>query len=242
MVATPAPAPAAKEEAWVRPFWINKKDIEHQKTLYRDLQHSVTLLKYELGGLALGLTLVKADFTILKADEKGITLRGRQLVTFPWADQKKSLQERIDRLQAKVQEDQQSINNKVSRLETMKEGAEGGRDRARELREGAGSGGRADAARQVMKIRVDIAEDVHRAAALEKKVDRQVTKIDARVRTLSKLDARMELIKKKEEELKKAGAEAKKNAEAAQTSLKQLRTDLRTTQSQVVGVSRALSG
>ncbi|GGR74839.1 MULTISPECIES: hypothetical protein [Streptomyces] len=241
-MATPAPTPEAKEEAWIRPFWINKKDIEHQKELYRDLQHSVTLIKYELGGLALGLTLVKADFTILKADEKGITLRGRQLVTFPWADPKKSLQERIDRLQAKVQEDQQSINNKVSRLETMKKDAEGGRDKARDLREGTGSGGRADAARKVMQIRFDIANDVHRATALEKKVDRQVTKIETRVQALSKLDARMELIKKKEEELKKAGAEANKNAQAAQTSVKQLGTNLRATQRQVVDVSRALSG
>ncbi|MFI7238084.1 hypothetical protein [Streptomyces cyaneofuscatus] len=241
-MATPAPAPAAKEEAWIRPFWINKKDIEHQKELYRDLHHSVTLIKYELGGLALGATLIKADFTLLKADEKGITLRGRQLVTFPWADRKKSLQERIDRLNAKVQEDQQSINNKVSRLETMQQEVEGGRDRARELREGAGSGGRADAARQVMAIRFDIAKNVHRAAALEKKVDRQVTKIETRARSLSKLDDRMKVITDKEAALKKAGAEANKNAQAAQTSLKQLSTNLRATQSQVVGVSRALSG
>ncbi|MFD3789064.1 hypothetical protein [Streptomyces cyaneofuscatus] len=241
-MATPTPAPASKEEAWIRPFWINKKDIEHQKELYRDLQHSVTLIKYELGGVALGLTLVKADFAILKADEKGITLRGRQLVTFPWADSKKALQERIDRVHKKVSEDQKSINDKVARLEAITRKVEGGGDRARELLDGSGPGGRANATQHVMRIRFDIAQDVHRAAAIEKKVDGQVAKVEARAEKLAKLDARMKVITDKEKSLKKAGAEANRNATAAKTALSQLSTSLRATQSQVRSVSRQLGG
>ncbi|WP_141662846.1 hypothetical protein [Streptomyces sp. Wb2n-11] len=241
-MATPTPAPAPKEEAWVRPFWMNKNDIEHQKALYRDLQHSVTLIKYELGGLALGLTFVKADFTLLKADEKGITLRGRQVVTFPWADQKKSLQERIDRVNKKVSEDQEVINKKIDRLESIKGRVEEGGGNARELRDQAGSGGRANAARKVMDIRFAMGREVHRAEMLEKKVDRKVAKIEGRAEKLTKLEARMEVIKKEEEDLKKAGREANENARAAKTAVGQLRSDLRSTLSQVVGISRALSG
>ncbi|MGW0547041.1 hypothetical protein [Streptomyces altiplanensis] len=241
-MATPTPAPAPKEEAWVRPFWMNKNDIEHQKALYRDLQHSVTLIKYELGGLALGLTFVKADFTLLKADEKGITLRGRQVVTFPWADQKKSLQERIDRVNKKVSEDQEAINKKVARLESIKGRVEEGGDSARELRDQAGSGGRANAAQKVMDIRFANGQDLRRVEAIEKKVDRKVAKIKGRAEKLTKLEARMKVIKDKEEALKKAGEEANKNARAAKTAVGQLHSDLRRTVTQVERVSNALSG
>ncbi|MGW7056814.1 hypothetical protein [Streptomyces sp. NPDC054887] len=241
-MATPTPASAPKEEAWIRPFWINKNDIEHQKELYRDLQHSVTLIKYELGGLALGMTLVKADFSILKADEKGITLRGRQLVTFPWADKKKSLEERIKRVNKKISDDQDSINKRITRLENMKEKAEQGRGEAREARNQAGPGGRADAAKEVMNIRFKIAEDVHRAAAIEKKVDRQVAKIEGRSEKLDKLSGKLKTITEKEKDLKVAGEKAKENAEAARTALSRLHTKLKSTQDEVIRVSRALSG
>ncbi len=241
-MATQTPVPAPKEEAWVQPFWINKKDIEHQKALYRDLQHSVTLIKYELGGLALGLTFVKADFTLLKADEKGITLRGRQVVTFPWADQKKSLQERIDRVNKKVSEDQEAINKKVARLESIKGRVEQRIGEAREARDQAGPGGRADAAKKVMKIRFDIADDVHRADVLAKKVDRQVAKITDHSKKLDKLSTKLEAVTAKEKALKEAGEKAKENAAAAKTALGQLNTKLRTTQREVIGVSRALNG
>ncbi|GAA1521683.1 hypothetical protein GCM10009730_31800 [Streptomyces albidochromogenes] len=241
-MATPTPASGPKEEAWIRPFWINKQDIEHQKELYRDLQHSVTLIKYELGGLALGLTLVKADFSILKADEKGITFRGRQVVTFPWADKKKSLEERIRQVNKKISEDQEFINKKITRLENMKANAEEGRGAAREARDQAGTGGRADAAKEVMKIRFQIAEDVHRAAAIEKKVDRQVAKIEGRSDKLEKLSGKLKTITDKEKALKEAGEKAKENAEAAKTALSRLNAKLKTTQGEVINVSRALSG
>ncbi|WP_460068563.1 hypothetical protein [Streptomyces sp. YKOK-I1] len=49
------------------------------------INHTVDYLKVGLAGLAVGLTLVKADFTLFKVDEKGVSWLGNTLYTFPWA-------------------------------------------------------------------------------------------------------------------------------------------------------------
>lgn len=50
------------------------------------LNHSLDYIKVGLAGLAVGLTVVKTDFTLFKVDEKGISWAGNTLKTWPWAD------------------------------------------------------------------------------------------------------------------------------------------------------------
>ncbi|MEU8889212.1 hypothetical protein [Streptomyces sp. NPDC048442] len=217
-------------------------EFEHQKELYRDLNHSVTLIKYELAGLALGFTLIKADFTFLKADEKGITLRGRQLVTFPWADQKKALEERIKRVNEKVADKQDSLAKKVARLETMRDRVDQVRDDARTaVQSGAGGNAqRAAAKREISGSLVEISKEVRKGAQIEKKVDQQIARIEKQAKKYDRLDGRLETIKQKEDALKKAGKEARANATTARTAVQELRTNLRSTQRDVRSLSRSL--
>lgn len=50
-----------------------------------DLNFTVDYIKIGLAGVSLGLTVFKADATILKFDEKGATFLGRTIKTWPWA-------------------------------------------------------------------------------------------------------------------------------------------------------------
>lgn len=51
------------------------------------INHSLDYLKVGLAVVATGLTLVKADFTLFKVDEKGISWLGNSLYAFPWTKQ-----------------------------------------------------------------------------------------------------------------------------------------------------------
>ncbi|MFV5992412.1 hypothetical protein ACNPQM_08155 [Streptomyces sp. NPDC056231] len=51
------------------------------------LNHTADLMKVALAGLATGLTVVKADFSLFKVDEKGVSILGNARYTFPWAEE-----------------------------------------------------------------------------------------------------------------------------------------------------------
>jgi hypothetical protein len=92
------------------------------------LNHTVDYMKLGLAGVATGLTLFKADFSILKIDEKGITWFGNTLKQFPWAKEGNKWWERalrlggaqkeIEKYKAKVEK--QELEVKKQELEAKK--------------------------------------------------------------------------------------------------------------------------
>ncbi|MEU3352669.1 hypothetical protein [Streptomyces sp. NPDC037389] len=71
---------------------FKREEYDHLKKKVNDLSLTVNGLsvgldsaKLAFAGFSGGATLVKADFTGLKFDEKGMTFMGRQVTTWPWA-------------------------------------------------------------------------------------------------------------------------------------------------------------
>ncbi|MEV0494797.1 hypothetical protein [Streptomyces atratus] len=73
-------------------------------------------VKLGLAGVATGLTLFKADFSILKIDEKGITWFGNTLKKFPWAKEGNKWWERALRLGG-TQKEIEKYKTKVEKQE-----------------------------------------------------------------------------------------------------------------------------
>ncbi|WP_328512640.1 hypothetical protein OG842_40230 [Streptomyces sp. NBC_00376] len=51
------------------------------------LDHTTDLMKVALAGVATGLTVIKADFSLFKVDEKGFSILGNPRYAFPWAEE-----------------------------------------------------------------------------------------------------------------------------------------------------------
>ncbi|GAA0430164.1 hypothetical protein [Streptomyces luteireticuli] len=72
-----------------------KKKVNDLSVTVNGLSIGVDSAKLAFGGVAGGATLMKADFTGFKVDEKGVSFMGNQLHTWPWArDKKTRLEER----------------------------------------------------------------------------------------------------------------------------------------------------
>ncbi|MFJ2738059.1 hypothetical protein ACIO3O_00145 [Streptomyces sp. NPDC087440] len=48
-------------EPWIRPPWIGAQDSEHYKEIYRDISHSVNLVKLHVAALSSSLTAFKTE-------------------------------------------------------------------------------------------------------------------------------------------------------------------------------------
>ncbi|MFZ3569614.1 hypothetical protein ACOKM5_21640 [Streptomyces sp. BH097] len=221
---------AGPDDAWVHPFWLNKQEIEHQKSLYRDLSHTVNLLKFDLAAVATGLTLIKADFTLFKVDEKGITLRGKQLATFPWADKKKSLEERIEMYHKGNLKRQEKIDRQIAKLTTTRDAALG--------KESSAKGSTDKSA--VFRIRTEMSGLDAKANRIDSKVKLLTTVLSNRTTRVNKLQVKLDALKKKEEEAKTARRAVKDQTTAANKELTKMRREIRTAQRSVADFSRQL--
>lgn len=226
-------AQPAPNEGKFTPPWIDPKESLYYKEMYRDLSHqvngiatSLTALKFDITAIALGLTLVKADFTLLKVDEKGVTLRGKQLATFKWADEKKHLENRIERMEKKESKLQKKLEDDIKKLKET-------RDTIKEKADAAqGSGDKAFVYRTRMEIGQLMAE-VQRA---EKDIERRVAKISRSGDLQEKLDGIKAKEKEAEESRKNVAVEARKT----KTDMAALTRELEATQRSLRALSNRL--
>ncbi|OEJ25555.1 hypothetical protein AR457_14845 [Streptomyces agglomeratus] len=223
----------------VQPPWIDPKESLHYKEVYRDIAHSVALLKldvtalsssftglkFDITAIALGLTLVKADFTLIKMDEKGITLAGKQKVTFPWADQKKRLEERIDNERDRNAKRSQEIRNELKRIEKLKEGIT---EKKAEANAAHKSGEKAE----LFRIRSEIGKlttDIDKAEATVRKKVREIGRISGVQAKLDKLERDKKQAKISQEEIVKA-------ARLSRDSLAGLSKEMRSTRREMANL------
>ncbi|WP_420034366.1 hypothetical protein ACN2WE_19210 [Streptomyces sp. cg28] len=79
-------------------LYFRKDEANNLVMKVTTINHTLDYLKVGLAAVATGLTLFKADFTILKMDEKGITWFGNTIHQFPWAKEGNKWWERAMKL------------------------------------------------------------------------------------------------------------------------------------------------
>ncbi|MDJ0465191.1 hypothetical protein [Streptomyces sp. H27-C3] len=236
------PAPGGNDPQW-QPSWIDPKESLHYKEVYRDISHSVALLKidvtalsnsftglkFDMTAIALGLTLVKADFTLAKVDEKGITIGGKQWITFPWVDQKKRLEERLDRQDSKIDKRAAKIQSELDRIGRLKEGIA---DKKAEAREAHKSGNKTD----VFRLRTEVGRlitGVEKAEGVVRKKVREINRI-------SEIQAKLDSLDRAK---KQAVVDRKNIVEAARDSRKSLTglsREMRSTRSEMANLGSSI--
>lgn len=162
-----------KDEA----FWIKKTAI--------GLGHSVTGIKFDVEflkasvtAMAVGFTVLKADFTVLKVDEKGMTFLGRQKYTWPWADKKKSLEERLQKTQDKALKSEESVQSKLVEMKDKIDSMQ--RNRAEATRLGQATGNSPAAVRmreESFMLRAEVGKEKRQAEKLGKEIEEELEKI-----------------------------------------------------------------
>ncbi|WP_336319447.1 hypothetical protein [Streptomyces lavendofoliae] len=232
-----SPTPAGNQPAF-KPPWIDPKESLHYKEMYRDLSHSVTGLKLDVSGLAasltglktditvaaLGLTLVKADLTLIKMDEKGITIRGKQWATFRWADEKKNLENRIERAEKKTVKRQQELDDEVEKLKRLKGNIDDKRTEAGATRDKA----------KLYEIRSDLSDLMAEAGRIEKRINTKLAKVSK----AGSLQQTLDKIKKDEKTAEETRKKVVEDAERTREELKGLTRQMRSTQESVRNLAR----
>lgn len=91
--------------------FYDPKDINQLKTSITGFSHSITAAKVDIDGLKVGLAavaataqLIKFDMSLIKIDEKGITVRGIEKHSWSWitADKQEKDKKKADELEAKL--------------------------------------------------------------------------------------------------------------------------------------------
>ncbi|MEU2513074.1 hypothetical protein [Streptomyces syringium] len=92
-----------------------KKKVNDLSVTVNGLSVGVDSAKVAFAGFSGGGTLLKADFTGLKMDEKGITFMGRQLTTWSWAQSDSDRAEsRASRAQTRLSNAQIAFNGSLA--------------------------------------------------------------------------------------------------------------------------------
>ncbi|MGK5640170.1 hypothetical protein ACSNOK_17925 [Streptomyces sp. URMC 126] len=85
-----------------------KRKVNDLSVTVNGLSLSIESIKFAFAGLAIGGTLAKVDFTLAKADEKGVSFMGRQVFTWPWArDTSARLERRYERASSRLERRQE---------------------------------------------------------------------------------------------------------------------------------------
>ncbi|MFF5130767.1 hypothetical protein ACFY41_28050 [Streptomyces syringium] len=114
------PSPGDSVPGWVNDLgrlYFSKADGDQVKTKINGLSIGIDHLKLAVGLLATGATAVKLDFTGIKVDEKGVTVLGRQRVTWPHARDDKAKADASEKLIGKVLG---KFDNQVREVETLR--------------------------------------------------------------------------------------------------------------------------
>lgn len=215
------------------PPWIDPKEALRYKEMYRDLSHSVnaiatslTGLKFDITAIALGLTLVKADFTLLKVDEKGVTLRGKQIATFRWADQKKHLENRIERAERKGEKDRKKLADDVKELERVKKLVAEKSQAAKNSKDKT----------FVYETRAELSKLMRDAERIEKRIREKVSKLSRS----NSLQVKLDRIKESEKEAEKSRKKVAEDARKTRAEMNALLREMRSVQSGLRSFSNAL--
>lgn len=218
--------------------WIEKSEYKRAQekafgasSTITGIKGDLTLMKGEIAGLALGMTAVKVDFTLLKVDEKGVSWRGRQLVGFKFADEAKSFQAAMERKQRKLGRAQQKIQRRLDKFETAQ------LRRSEALTRNAGASQELSAAQRRVRGANFTAADIDRfleaeraAKRAENELERFEKKYDKAKRKATGIRDWADEIKTKISDLNTASEDAKKKfknvAAEGETKLESLRTAL----------------
>lgn len=230
----------ANNKPVLQPPWIDPKESLHYKEMYRDLSHSVAGMKLDISGLAasitglktdltiaaLGLTLVKADLTLIKMDEKGITIRGKQWATFPWADEKKHLENRIEREEKKSDKRQRELEKEVDKLQRIKG----------EINDKRTEAGTTQDRAKLFKIRTELSGLVAEAERTEKKIRAKLDKVSK----AGSLQQTLDQIKKDEKSAEEARKKVVTDAAKTRQEMRALMGEVRSVQNVVRNLARNL--
>ncbi|MFG3031092.1 hypothetical protein ACGFZJ_21540 [Streptomyces sp. NPDC048253] len=153
------------------------------------INHTVDYLKIGLAAVATGLTLLKADFTIAKVDEKGISWLGNTLYTFPWAKEghnwwRTIMPEKLVRKFDEKEDEKKELRNYVDRTFYKASRAEGLHTGIRRAKDAA-----AQAQRDVDSLRAGLrsaaAAGAPRSVTRDLSAKKDVTELRASVTSLS---------------------------------------------------------
>ncbi|WP_200303743.1 hypothetical protein [Streptomyces adelaidensis] len=216
------------------PTYFTKDEALYTKKMIIGLSHSVTgikgdieVIKGSLTGLAVGVTLLKADFTLVKLDEKGMTVFGRQKYTWPWVDQKKSLEEKIQRAQEKSLKSDESIQEKLTKLRLKIESLDAKRSQVSQLTAQArNSPDRAGLERQAHSLQGDIGMERYEAQKIRKEIDKEIEKISKNRLKIATARREMRDLATAGSASDKAREQISKNANAVRRELSQLASAL----------------
>ncbi|MET9429872.1 MULTISPECIES: hypothetical protein [unclassified Streptomyces] len=215
------------------PPWIDPKEALRYKEMYRDLSHSVNAvatslagLKFDVTAIALGLTVVKADFTLFKVDEKGMTFRGKQIATFPWADQKKHLENRIEQAERTEKKKLEKLNEDVEKLKAIRKSVDEKNTEARASKDKT----------VVYETRAELSKLMREAERTEKRIREKVAKLGQTNALQMKLNRIKEMEKKAEEARKNLSADSRKT----RTEMSGLMREMRSVQNGLRNLSSSL--
>ncbi|MEV5535009.1 hypothetical protein [Streptomyces prunicolor] len=190
---------------WVQArFDVSDKNALDLKTSIIGLSRGVTLLKADLEGAkvaataaAVGLTLFKADFTVFKMDEKGLSLFGNQFKAWPWSDWQKRWERRYN-------EETQNLTNQLMALKGEIEELDGLKSRRTALqRQNSASQGGNSGNSYLLNREREIAQEIQE---LERRVQRSQRTIEQSAKYLEDSN-----IKKNADSLRLAAKTAEEN-------------------------------
>ncbi|WP_216589646.1 hypothetical protein [Streptomyces brasiliscabiei] len=193
--------------------------------------HSVTGLKADLegakaaiAGVALGLTLFKADFTAFKIDEKGISFLGRQKFIWPHA---RDDEERGDRkLEAKVLRAESAFRTAERRYETAADTLRlANRTAAAANSSPGGAGGNLSTSAKLLTDQAVRAEKLAREAYTE--AEKQKKKLDRTLQAIQEQKRKADSEEKQVERAKKETDESVKKITSSLEGLKQRQNELK---------------
>ncbi|MEV3992046.1 hypothetical protein AB0J57_24345 [Streptomyces sp. NPDC049837] len=215
------------------PPWIDPKEALRYKEMYRDLSHSVNAvatslagLKFDVTAIALGLTVVKADFTLFKVDEKGMTFRGKQIATFPWADQKKHLENRIEQAERTEKRKLEALNKEVEKLKAIRQRVDEKNTEARASKDKS----------VVYETRAELSKLMRDAERTEKRIRDKVAELSK----TNALQTKLNRIKEMEKEAEKARKNLAADARKTRTEMNGLVREMRTVQNGLRNLSSSL--
>jgi DNA repair exonuclease SbcCD ATPase subunit len=200
-----------------------------QKHMLTGLQTSITQAKAEFAVMSLGLTLLKADITAVKLDEKGVTVFGRQVKAWRKADKAKMYDERIARLEKKLTAGLEKKEGKRGRIELDEEDPE-----VKPLKEKAErlvkeyeaklkAVGEATGKKQQSKARAaanNIKNQLDRTVEqLKQKAEKAEAEIDRKLKgtKLKDIEQKLKEVKELKEKSEKAGKDAISNLRSIRT-------------------------
>ncbi|MEU7280433.1 hypothetical protein AB0A69_16840 [Streptomyces sp. NPDC045431] len=203
------------------PPWIDPNESLRYKEMYRELSHTVNglatslaVIKFDVTALALGLTVVKADFTLFKVDEKGMTFRGKQIATFPWADQKKHLENRIEQAERTEHRKLKALNEEVEKLKAIRQRVDEKNTEARASKDKT----------VVYETRAELSKLMRDAERTEKRIREKVAELGKTNALQMKLNRIKEMEKKAEEARKNVATDARKTRSEMNGLIREMRS------------------